>query len=106
MQREKIPPVVNYAKLKVLNSTYTDVYEDTMEDIGSLLEKEFNIPLVDQDGREAQLIVQDIKLMQGENYARAKRFANEKAKAKTIADFGLRDDEIIQVPILATGIGN
>jgi hypothetical protein len=93
MQREKIPPVVNYAKLKVLNATYTSVYE------------EFGIPLADQDGREAQLIIDDIKLMQGENYARAKRYANEKAKTKTIADFGLRDDEIIQVPILATGIG-
>ena len=106
MQREKIPPVVGYARLKVLNSTYTDVYEDTMEDIGLILEKEFNIPLVEQDDRPAQLIIQDIRLMKGENYTRAKRFANEKARAKTIADFGLREDEVTQVPILATGIGN
>ena len=76
-----------------------------MKDIGSLLSKEFGIPLADQDGREAQLIIDDIKLMRGENYARAKRYANEKAKTKTVADFGLRDDEILQVPILATGIG-
>ena len=105
MQREKIPPVVNYAKLKVLNATYTSVYEDTMKDQSTLLLEEFGIPLNKQTEEEALNIIDEIEEMRGDGYARAKRFANEKAKTKTIADFGLRDDEIIQVPILATGIG-
>ena len=105
MQREKIPPVVGYAKLKVLNATYTSVYEDTMKDQSTLLLEEFGIPLNKQTEPEALNIIDEIEEMRGDGYARAKRFANEKAKTKTIADFGLRDDEIIQVPILATGIG-
>lgn len=105
MQREKIPPVVNYAKLKVLNATYTSVYEDTMKDQSTLLLEEFGIPLNKQTEEEALNIIDEIEEMRGDGYARAKRFANEKAKTRTIADFGLRDDEIIQVPILATGIG-
>ena len=105
MQREKIPPVVNYAKLKVLNATYTSVYEDTMKDQSTLLLEEFGIPLNKQTESEALNIIDEIEEMRGDGYARAKRYANEKAKTKTVADFGLRDDEIIQVPILATGIG-
>ena len=105
MQREKIPPVVNYAKLKVLNATYTSVYEDTMKDQSTLLLEEFGIPLNKQTEPEALNIIDEIEEMRGDGYARAKRYSNEKAKTKTIADFGLRDDEIIQVPILATGIG-
>ena len=105
MQREKIPPVVNYAKLKVLNATYTSVYEDTMKDMSTLLLEEFGIPLNKQTESEALNIIDEIEEMRGDGYARAKRYANEKAKTKTVADFGLRDDEIIQVPILATGIG-
>ncbi len=105
MQSEKIPPVVNYAKLKVLNATYTSVYEDTMADTANLLLKEFGIPLTKQTEPEALNIIDEIKEMRGDEYARAKRYANEKAKAKTVADFGLRADEIPQVPILSTGIG-
>jgi hypothetical protein len=105
MQREKIPPVVDYAKLKVLNATYTSVYEDTMKDMSTLLLEEFGIPLNKQTEDEALNIIDEIEEMRGDGYARAKRYSNEKAKTKTISDFGLRDDEIIQVPILATGIG-
>ena len=106
MQREKIPPVVNYARLKTLNATYTSAYEDALKDMSTLLLKEFNIPLPEQVNSTALGIKDNVEKMIGQDFARAKRYANQVARKRTIADFGLRDDEILQVPILKTGIGN